>query len=272
MMYTFRSFLLALSAPTLALGLLAPSAHGAELTVNYLLGDKLEAAIGAGVRVAPRYMGSRDTATTFVPVMYAQRGIFFIDTSRGAGLQLLTDSGFYVSQSIHYDQGRGVKSDLFRPGGRELAGMGEVPGSATWHTLMAQQVTPGLSISAEADVTLKSGVDRQNLRVGAEWNVIDAGDERVALGANAHWGNARYNQAYFGVTSTQAANTRFAEYNAHGGLYAYSVSAQWEHKLAEHWYSSVQLTAMPFVEHAKDSPLMARKTPVEAMMTVRYVY
>ncbi|OFA05395.1 MipA/OmpV family protein [Duganella phyllosphaerae] len=269
---TLRPSLLAASAALLAIAITTPAAHSAELTVNYLLGDKLEAAIGAGVRVAPRYMVSRDTTTTFVPVVYAQRGIFFIDSSRGAGLQVLTDSGFYVSQSIHYDQGRGVKSDLFRPGGRDLAGMGEVPGSATWHTLLAQQVTPALSISAEADVTLKSHVDRQNLRVGAEWNVIDAGDERVALGANVHVGNARYNQAYFGVTDAQAANTRFSAYRAPGGLYAYSVSAQWEHKLADHWYSSVQLTAMPFVERAKDSPLMARKTPVEAMMTIRYVY
>lgn len=269
---TLRPSLRAASAALLALASAAPAAHSAELTVNYLLGDKLEAAVGAGVRAAPRYMGSRDTTITFVPVVYAQRGIFFIDTSRGAGLQLLTDSGFYVSQSIHYDQGRGVKSDLVRPGGRDLTGMGEVPGSATWHTLIAQQVTPALSISAEADVTLKSRIDRQNLRVGAEWNVIDTGDERVALGANVHIGNARYNQAYFGVTDAQAAYSRFEAYTTRGGVYAYSVSAQWEHKLADHWYSSVQLTAVPFAERAKHSPLMARKTPVEAMMIIRYVY
>ncbi|KQQ44643.1 hypothetical protein ASF61_21160 [Duganella sp. Leaf126] len=250
----------------------APAAHGAELTVNYLLGDKLEAAIGAGMRVAPRYLGSRDTSVTLVPVVYAQRGVFFIDSSRGAGLQLLTDGGFYVSQSVHYDQGRGVKSSLLRPGGRDLAGMGEVPGSATWHTLIAQQLTPALSISAEADVTLKSRVDRHNLRVGAEWNVIDAGAERVALGANIHAGNGRYNQAYFGVTDAQAANSRFATYRAAGGLYAVSVSAQWEHRLAEHWYSSVQLTAMPFAARAGDSPLVARKNPVDLMTTIRYAY
>ncbi|MET0268191.1 MAG: MipA/OmpV family protein [Duganella sp.] len=270
----FRPSLLASAAGVAyaCMVLAAPGASAAELTVNYILGDKLEAAVGAGVRVAPSYKGSRDTTATLVPVLYAQRGIFFIDSSRGIGLQLLSDSGFYLSQSIYYDQGRGVKSGASRPGARDLAGMGEVPGSATWHTLVAQQITPALSISAEADVTQKSGVDRQNLRVGAEWNVIDAGNDRVALGANTHWGNADYNQAYFGVTATQAANTRFGRYTARGGLYAYSVSAQWEHKLSDHWYSSVQLTATPYVGRAKDSPLMARKTPLEAMMTIRYVY
>lgn len=271
MTFSIRFSLLATTACSVIV-LTAPWARAADLSVNDILGDKLEAAVGAGLRIAPRYMGSRDTATTFIPVVYAQRGIFFIDTSRGAGLQLLTDSGLYVSQSINYDQGRGVKSDLFRPGARDLAGMGEVPGSATWHTLVAQQIMPALSLSAEADIALKSGLNRRNLRVGAEWNVINAGGERVALGLNTHWGNAGYNQAYFGVTTAQAANTRFHAFDAHGGLYAYSVSAEWEHKLAEHWYSSLQLTATPFVERAKDSPLMMRKTPVEAMMTIRYAY
>ncbi len=260
------------TAAIASLLLAAPLASGAELTVNYLFGDKLEAAIGAGVLAGPRYMGSRDTRTTVVPVVFAQRGIFFIDSSRGAGLQYLSDSGLYLSQSVHYDQGRGEKSDLFRPGSRTLAGMGEVQGSTTSHTMVAQQFLKSLSVSAEADVTLKSGVHRQNLRVGGEWNVIDEGGDRVALGVNTYWGNADFNQAYFGVTPEQAARTRFSAYTARGGMYAYSLNAQWEHKLADHWYSTASLTAMPFVERAKASPLMERKSSLEALMTLRYVY
>lgn len=252
--------------------LVAPLAAAAEPIIDYLLEDKLEAAIGTGVQAGPRYMGSRDTRATIVPVLLVQRGIFFIDTSRGAGLQMLTDSGLYASQSVRYDQGRGEKSDLFRPGSRDLAGMGEVQGSLTSHTMIAQQLPAGLSVSAEADATLRSGLRRQNLRLGAEWSAIDAGGERLTFDVAAYWGDSRFNQAYFGVTPAQAANSRFAAYRAPGGLYAYSAGAEWEHKLADHWYGSMQLTAMPFAERAKASPLMARKSSLEAVLTVRYVY
>lgn len=262
----------AASRAILGIALTASCAARAGSTVDAILGDKLEATVGVGVDVAPRYMGSDTYRTTAIPVLSLQRGIFYADTSSGIGVQYQSASGFYLAQSIYYDAGRREKKGAFVPGSSRLLGMGEVPGSATWHSIVGQQLSESVSVSAEADVTLKSGLHRRNLRAGVEWVPYKTSADQLVLDLNTHWGNAEYNQAYFGVTADQAARTNFRQYTSGSGMYAYSMTARWEHQLASHWTGSVQLTAMPFVSKAKSSPLMERDHGLDAVVSVRYTY
>lgn len=261
-----------ISAVALTAILVTPCVANAELTVNYLFGDKLEAAIGTGVAYGPKYMGSDQSHATFVPVIFVQRGVFFADTSRGIGMQYQTESGLYISQSVYYDQGRVDRKDSWKPGSAALAGMGDVPGSATWHTLIAQQILPSLSVSAEGDFALRDEARRNRVRLGLELNVVDTGQDRVAIGINTFYGNRQHNQSYFGVTQAQADRTQFDMFTASSGLYAYSLEAQWEHALTKNWYGTIQLTGTQYVDQARNSPLVARGSVASGLVTLRYVY
>ena len=251
---------------------LAVHAEDAQTWSDRLLGDKTQFSIGTAMIVAPRYLGSDNYRVQVLPVFAIERGIFFADTSRGAGVQFQTDGGFYASQSVYYDFGRLQRDSVLRPGSRKLAGMGDVPGSVTARTLLMQQITPNFSVNAEVEFALKDGARRSHYRLGAEYNLLKTSTDTVALSADVHAGDRRYNQAYFGVTDAQSARTHFAAFKAGSGMYAYSLGANWSHTLSPHWSTSVQIALMQYVDNAKASPLVANRTSVTGDAALTYTF
>ncbi|MGJ3701234.1 MipA/OmpV family protein [Variovorax sp. AFSI2.2] len=254
---------------------LVPLAARAEETQTWsdrLLGDKTQVSVGAATIVAPRYLGSDSYRVQLLPVFAIERGIFFADTSRGAGVQFQTDSGFYASQSVYYDFGRLQRNSVLRPGSTRLAGMGDVPGSVTTRTLLMQQITPSFSVNAEAEFSLKDGARRNHYRLGAEYNLLKNSTDTVALDVDVHAGDRRYNQAYFGVTDAQSARTPFSAFKAGSGMYAYSIGASWSHTLSPHWTTTLHVAVMQYVDNAKASPLVAKRTSVTGDAAVTYTF
>ena len=247
-------------------------AGGALAADDSLLGDKTDVSVGVDTPYAPRYIGSKDGRLQAVPVLSIQQGVLFLDTSRGAGLQFQTSWGLYGSQSMYYDLGRLERDSVWRPGSRKLAGMGDVRGSLTTRTLLMQDFGHGVSASAEGEFALRDGAQRSRFRAGMEFEVLNAGQERVVLDLDAHWDDSRYNQTYFGVTSDQAARTGFQAFHATGGLYAGSFGATWEHHIDAHWSTSLQASSMRYVESAARSPLVKRRDAFTAVAAVTYTY
>ncbi len=253
------------------------AASGAALaadgpTASSLLGDKTEVTVGAAAQVASRYAGAKRTRLQAVPVLVVQRGVLFLDTTRGVGVQFQTDWGLYGSQSMFYDFGRLQRDSDWRPGDRRLAGMGDVRGSLTTRSLLVQDLGHGWSASLEAEFALREGARRNRYRTGVEYEVLKAGRERMTLDVDALWGDRRYNQAYFGVTSAQAASSRFAAFQTGGGLYAGSVTATWEHRFDTHWTGSLELRGTHYLDNAAHSPLVERRNPVSTALAVTYSY
>ncbi|KAB7770100.1 MipA/OmpV family protein [Xanthomonas maliensis] len=235
-----------------------------------LLGDHTDITVGAAAVAAPRYAGAERARVLPNPVLVVQRGVLFFDASRGAGLQYQSDSGFYVSQSLYYDFGRLQRDSSWRPGSRLLAGMGDVPGSTTARTLVMQQITPYLSANAEAEFSLKDSARRNRYRAGLEFTLLHTASDTVTLDMDVHAGDRRFNQAYFGVTDAQAANTRFAPFRAGSGVYAGAIGAGWTHALGDHWASTFNVTGTRYVDRADDSPLVARRAFVSSTLALTY--
>lgn len=250
----------------------AVQAEGSQTWSTRLLGEKGEFSIGAALRLAPRYQGADSYRGQPLPVFSAQRGIFFADSNRGAGLQFQTDSGFYVSQSVYYDFGRVERNSSLRPGSRTLSGMGDVPDSVTTRTLVMQQVTSRFSVNAEAEFALESGARRNRYRLGAEYRLLKDSTDEITFSGDIHAGDQRYNQAYFGVTPAQSARTRFAAFKAVSGVSAYALGAGWSHAWDSHWTTSLQITAMRYVDKVASSPLIANRTSVTGDAAVIYTF
>ncbi|NVM77523.1 outer membrane protein [Duganella sp. SG902] len=241
--------------------------------IDSLLGSKTEVTVGVALSAATRYPGA-DTGSVLrpIPVLSIQRGVLFADTTRGAGLQYQSSTGFYISQSFSYDRGRLERNSGWRPGSSRLAGMGDVPGSPTARTLIAQQLQPWLTASAEMELALRDDARRNRYRTGVELVPLRSAADIIAVDIDAWWGDGRYNQAYFGVTPAQAAQTRFAVAHPGSGMYVRSAGLSWEHHLDAHWSSTLQLTITRYVGDVSDSPVVARRTSAGATAAITYSY
>ncbi|RQR51299.1 MipA/OmpV family protein [Burkholderia sp. Bp9140] len=268
---------LQLSAPVaaavlaLTLSPLTARADGTTASLS-LLGDSTQWVIGASAMVEPRYAGSNQTHLQFEPVFSVQRGVLFADTMRGAGLQYQTSWGFSISESIYYDWGRVDHNDTWRPGSDRLAGMGDVPGSATLHTLIAQQFSPWFAASIEADSTLKSGVSRNHVRAGGQFTVLTTATDKISANIDTWWGDHGFNQAYFGVTSDQSSRTGFAAFSPGGGLYAYSAGLEWDHTVSRHWSTTLQLVGTRYTDKAHGSPIVTDDVTFNAVAALNYSF
>jgi outer membrane protein len=234
--------------------------------------EKTEVTLGAGVNYAARYPGADRFQLVPAPVVSVQRSILFADSLRGAGLQYQSSSKFYVSQSVFYDLGRLDKNSMWRPGSGRLAGMGDVPGSTTARTLIAQELTPWLLASAETEMALRKQARRNRYRLGVEFTAFKTASDNVTIDLDTWWGDGRYNSAYFGVTPQQAGRTGFAAFRPGAGLYAQAPGASWEHHLDSHWSSTLQLTDTRYAGHVAASPVVTRRTSPGATLAIAYTY
>lgn len=237
-----------------------------------MFGEKTEVTIGAGATYAARYPGAASRQLVPNPVLSIQRGILFADTLRGVGLQYQSASEFYVAQSFFYDLGRLDRNNSWRPGSNRLAGMGDVPGSATARTLIAQAFTAWFLVSAETEMALRDTARRNRYRLGVEFTPLKNAVDTVTIDLDGWWGDGRYNQAWFGVTPRQAARTGFAVFGPGAGVYQQVPGVSWEHHLDHHWSSTLQLTGTRYIGKVSDSPVVAQRTSASATAAIAYTY
>jgi len=235
-----------------------------------IFGEKTEVYLGLGAAWAPRYLGADESRLLPVPTLGVYRGIFFADSVRGIGVEYLAGNGFYASVSAGYDFGRTDKNSRWRPGSKKLAGMGEVKGSTTATLTLAQELTTWLAVNGEAEFRI-AGFERGNrYRLGIESTLLRGNRNKVTLGVNAHAGDVRYNRTYFGVNPIQAQASRFARFEPRSGMYAYSLSAYWEHDFDPHWTLSLGVNAMRFSERARHSPVVERRNGISSFASLHY--
>ena len=239
-------------------------------------GNKAETTVGLGVAFAPTYFGADETKVVPLPSLSVYCGIFYVDTFRGLGVNYSTELGTYMSAGLGYDLGRAEKKNDWRPGSKKLRGMGNVKPSLTGTVLVAQEITPWLSINAQADLRLAGQKGRgNNYRVGVEVNpipMLDSDKKRLTVGMNAHGGSRGYNKTYYGVSAEQSLKSGFKPHEMKAGIYAYSLTADYVHKFNQHWSAFAGLDVMEFAGKAKNSPIVKNKTGVTGTAGVYYSF
>jgi outer membrane protein len=237
-----------------------------------VFGEKTDLTIGAGSTRAPRYPGGDRFQFTPAPVLSIQRGILFADSLRGIGLQYQSSSKFYISQSFFYDLGRIENNNAWRPGSARLVGMGEVSGSSTARTLIAQQVTPWLLVSGETEMALRSTARRNRYRIGLEFELLKNHADTVTFDLDGWWGDGRYNNSYFGVTRLQASRTGFSFFDPGPGFYAQAPALSWEHHFGAHWTATALLTETRYGGRISASPVVFERNSASTTVFVAYTF
>lgn len=227
--------------------------------------------VGAKIGVAPRYLGSDKSHIAVAPDFTFTDGTFFADSERGLGAQYQNGDGFTASAALNYDPGRTEKNSIYRPGSKELKGMGRVKGSALANVSVSQEITPWLAVGGDVNVPLAGqkhrGVD-YSLGVSSTLPMGDS--DQLMLNANALGGSGNYNRTYFGVSPEQSARSGYREHKAKAGIYGYSAGAGWEHQLDENWTTGASVGVTRLTGKAGDSPIVKKKTAATGMATVRY--
>ncbi|MFS2156117.1 MipA/OmpV family protein [Pseudomonas sp. Pseusp122] len=237
-----------------------------------IFGDKTSFTLGLGAAVLPRYMGSDKYRSQILPVVTVQRGIFFADSVHGLGLQLETASGFSASAALNYDYGRSEKNSNGRPGSTELKGMGTVGGATVADFNVGQQILPWLSASAEAELRVAGERRGNRYRLGVEGIAFHSDRDSLTLDLDAHAGDGRYNQTYFGVTRLQSRLSGFSSFSADSGIYAYSAALNWLHTFDPHWSTLASLGVTHYTDQTRGSPLVKTDAEGTGLFALNYTF
>jgi outer membrane protein len=232
-------------------------------------GMQTDVSMGAGAGVDQRYMGGRDFRPLLLPVFDISRGIFFLDSMRGAGVQYLSPSGFYAAEALNYDLGRADSDSLSRPGSDHLRGMGNVPGTLTDVITLSQQVAWWLSLNAQAEFGLAHERGNQ-YQLGMESVPVHTPTDSLTLDLDLKIGTKQYNRTYFGVTHAQSASSGFTPYAPGSGIYGYSLSATWNHNFDKHWSTQLVLSATRYTHDAADSPVVQQSSGITVFPSFIY--
>ncbi len=243
-----------------------------KTAADTLWGDETQVTAGLALHTAPRYMGANGSIGHVLPSVTVQRGIFFADSLKGVGVQHQFDSGFSASLSLGYDFGRADGDSKYRDGSDRLKGMGEVGSATVVDINLAQQILPWLAITADAELRT-GGYKRGNrYQLGLLSTLYHSDADTFTFGLNAHAGQARYNQTYFGVTGLQSDNSGFDRFKADQGIYAYSGELSWMHRFDSHWSTLASVNVMHYTDQVRHSPILRQDTPVTSTVGVQYMF
>lgn len=249
------------------------TAHADETVRNStVFGDATQLTLGLGAGVVPRYMGAAQYRAQVLPMLNIQRGMFFFDAVHGLGLQWQSPSGFSASAALTYDFGRSEKNSTGRPGSTELRGMGTVGGATLADLNVAQQLLPWLSVNAEAELRMAGERRGNRYRLGVEGIVFHTDYDAVTVDLDAHAGDQRYNQTYFGVDAVQSQRSTLKRFSADGGVYAYSAALNWQHTFDAHWSSVASLELTHYTDQARGSPLVQSDADVTGLLALNYSF
>ncbi|WP_194790376.1 MipA/OmpV family protein [Pseudomonas sp. UFMG81] len=235
-------------------------------------GDTTHVNLGLGATYGPRYLGSENSTAAAMPMLRIERGIFFLDVKDGLGLQWQSPSGFSASASIGQDAGRADGDSSYRTGSDKLKGMGEIGGATVLNLHAAQQLTTWLAVRARAELRMGGEQRGDQYALGLEGKLLDTDRDTITWGFDAHAGNARFNQTYFGVTDQQSATSRFTRYKADQGIYAYSSELSWLHAFDKHWSTVVGIELTHYTDQVRDSPIVTKDTTALSYVGVNYAF
>jgi len=133
------------------------------------------------------------------------------------------------------------------------------------------QATPWLSVEARTILPLTDslGVQYQASVTGL---VLQNATDIVALQGVLLFGDARYNNTFYGVSASQSQRSGYNRFATGSGLYGESVSLSWNHQYSTHWGSSLSTGYTHLADKISDSPLVLKDDGTDATLAVTYSF
>ncbi|KRP45483.1 Outer membrane scaffolding protein for murein synthesis, MipA/OmpV family [Pseudomonas libanensis] len=246
-------------------------------TAGTALAEDWQYSLKAGVANAPRYSGSdeRMTAPVLGGKIVSPWGIF-LDTDTGLGWGY-EGNALSLSAYVGASDSRKDKNQSMHAGSKRLKGMGEIK-SRPQLGMSAAYNLGGVIIGATLEHALKeddhkdTGKAYTRLELSLGTNLYEGRFGSVDASLNSHFGDRDYLQTWYGVTTGQAARSRFKEYKAAGGNISNGMNLVWSLPINEHTQFSTLLDVQYLADKAGKSPIVERRLQTSVMGMVEYTF
>lgn len=220
---------------------------------------------------APRYSGADHQTWRLLPSLQGRCGAFFIDSGKGIGYDLQADNGLYVEHVLGYSVGRADKNSSWREGADKLKGMGNIDAALTTQLAVGWQLNDWLTPEIRATLPL---TDAQGVQYTASVTLIPWQDasNTLALQQNALFGDARYNNIWYGVNGDQGRRSGYRVFQTDAGLYGAQTSLVWQHQLTQHWGSTVGVNYTWLAHDVADSPIVSSRNNVTGFAGINWTF
>ena len=205
--------------------------------------------LGVALVAAPKFEGSKDHQFLALPIIEYDHDLFFVSTTRGAGVKLINHESFQLGPVVNYRFGRDQDDS------DELKGLGDVKGGAEAGLHAGWRFCEPLALKME----FRHGLG------AAKGYTVDLGlghttqlneDLTLALGLEASYADRDYNQEYFGVDQKQSLKSGYQEYNPGGGVKHVAAKASLTYGLTGNLDLGVYGEYKRLTGPAADSPLV----------------
>lgn len=225
--------------------------------------------IGLGLGVVPVYEGSSQYRAIPVPLINYHSGNFFITPRAGLpamGLKTSLapdlDVGAFVGMSLGRDQD---DADLTK-------GMGDIKFHGAYGAYVEWR--PGrYSLGAAYRQAARSGYGG-TLELRASYAALKTETHAVQVGVSTQWASRDAMQTWFGVTSSQAANSRegLSAYSPSSGFKSATLFTSWAYRINADWSALTAAGVTTVLGDARDSPLNERRANLFGSVGLVYTF
>lgn len=230
---------------------------------------RFEGAAGLVLSHGPAFPGSADVRYHFTPAGFLRYGRLTVtgaggfttrasdEVERGLTAELARRGATRLSLGLRFDQGRKVSDSA------DLLGMGNIRSTIRLRLLARWDPDPQwrLTAGASADALGHGTGTAYELGATRRWDLGHG--QSWALGASLGAGDARYMQAWHGVTPAQSSQSGYAPFDAAAGLRDAALHAIWRTELQvlnEPVGVFVGASASRLLGSAAQSPLTRQRT------------
>lgn len=242
-----------------------------------VLAEEWAYSLKAGVANLPRYSGSDERVTTPVVggAIVSPWGIF-LDTDKGLGWGYEGDA-LSFSAYVGASASRKDKNASMHAGSKRLQGMGEIKsrpqlGVSARYNLGRVIAGATLEHALKEDDHKDSGKAFTHLELSLGTHLYEGRYGSVDASLNSHFGDRKYLQTWYGVTTGQAARSRFAAYKARAGNISNGMNLVWSVPISEHTRFSTLLDVQYLADEAGKSPIVERRLQTSVMGVLDYSF
>jgi MipA family protein len=246
------------------------------------------ASVGLFAVTMPEYEGARRRVSSALPdfnLSYRTDdwGTFGVGSkSRGVSWTVIDKEQYSLGFTIGGSTVRTEKNGTaFRPGGKLLKGMGEI--KATEEYGVFGHVVAGIPIrlqimkgsgdgKPDAKNFATKGHAGTHAQLGTEIPCAITTDVGLSFSAGLNWADKKYTQTYFGVTSAQAARSRFKQFTTKGGIKSVELGVALNYKIDKNWSAITNLNYSQLRGDAATSPVIEKKSQPMAAIGVNYTF
>lgn len=247
--------------------LAAQGVAGAALADEFTGPDHVE--VGAGVLVAPKYIGSAQQKAYGVPIFDVKK-----DVAPGHTLYLKDTAGgydYHLSDRVLVGVQGAYKFERSASGNSRLAGMRKIDETLEVGPRLRAQITPQWGVEGKvlADTMNRNG--GYEARVGTDYtqpiNPCLTGFGTVGL----NYGSKDHNNSYYGVAGNEALPTR-PGYNVGAGFSSVDVGIGTRYALTEHVSARTSVGADLLVGDARKSPIAEQTLQPKLLAGLTYTF